>query len=1108
MAVGGVTYDLFDSLEDSFSSDLDSLPQELLLGLINQPRQRNGIAGNPLQGDMEEEIELEVGAGLGEGGECPVVDGRVRAEFVPFLEDSDHELAEDVAFLRRRLAVIHRDVLDHPVLKDMMKEDGPSTSDDVELLREQLKSLGSELASIRSALSIKGEDDTKSRTSRMSSRRGSRRASVSSQSSPGRFSHMTDLIHLAGPLTEDAILRTLQSRFYSGEYYTNIGPITVLANPYNCSFPDVALHADPRRHQPLHRVAKDTVKQQLETGHSQVAIFSGENGSGKTYSSQLLLRQLFDVAGGGPETDAFKHLSAAFTVLRSIGSAKTASNSESSRMGHFIEVHVVDGAIFRTKIHCYFIDQSRVVHPARHEKNFHIFYQMLAGLTPEERVKLHLQGYSAYNLKYLSCGQLLCDDMEDRYRFEAWRSSLSVLGIPFADVMRVLAAVLLLGNIEFVEGDGLELDVQGNNEIKSVAALLGVSGVSLYRGLTTRTHNVRGQVFKSLADAATANQIRDALAKALYSRTLNAIVRRANSVRRPASNSGTNSSDSSESVQNGHSGMTNGHHSYRPLTPATSKTSLHQSARSESSQHAMSEGVIGIVDMFGFEASECNQFEHLCMNLCAETLQHFYSTHVFRTTQQSARDEGVYCDVEIDCQDNAPCIELITCQRTGLLSLLDKEGAHTQSASWEGYLQRVVEQHSSHECFSQPECEGPDTSSFTIRHFTGPVTYDASSLLHTNNDAVPDDIICIFSRNNCNFGFVTHLYSNELKVQGGNGPQGMAHRISPPISSDSNGQREGRRTLSRDFQTRLDNLLKTIVMAKPHFVRCIRSNSQEEPELFTRDVVCRQIRALHILETVNLYAGGYPHRMRLKTFNNRFRFLVPWRRRAKMEDMPQDECKLILDGFLQAVDSSDLPYTSANWAIGKKHIFLSEGARQQLESVRDIRRDQAATLIQAYVRRRLCVKKWPSIRRSLELRKRAKSRSRSRSRSRSPHSARNRPQPIPVMENNHDRCDTKTIQQTCCLYGMDMDCPPPVPPSRGYTVNGNMKMSFPQMRVMKQGYPDAGKSDRVLRKGDSVKVVGVSPRRGYLIVEHSNTKLHVPYQLMELRTTNGLAKAC
>lgn len=61
-------------------------------------------------------------------------------------------------------------------------------------------------------------------------------------------------------------------------------------------------------------------------------VASGTSGSGKTYAAMLLLRQLFDVAGGGPETDAFKHLAAAFTVLRSLGSAKTSSNSESSRI--------------------------------------------------------------------------------------------------------------------------------------------------------------------------------------------------------------------------------------------------------------------------------------------------------------------------------------------------------------------------------------------------------------------------------------------------------------------------------------------------------------------------------------------------------------------------------------------------------------------------------------------------------------------------------------------------------------------------------------------------------------------------------------------------------
>jgi hypothetical protein len=44
-------------------------------------------------------------------------------------------------------------------------------------------------------------------------------------------------------------------------------------------------------------------------------------------------------------------------------------------------------------------------------------------------------------------------------------------------------------------------------EIKAVAALLGVSGVALYRGFTTKTRNTRGQVCKSLADVNTVSNL-------------------------------------------------------------------------------------------------------------------------------------------------------------------------------------------------------------------------------------------------------------------------------------------------------------------------------------------------------------------------------------------------------------------------------------------------------------------------------------------------------------------------------------------------------------------------------------------------------------------------
>lgn len=76
-----------------------------------------------------------------------------------------------------------------------------------------------------------------------------------------------------------------------------------------------------------------------------------------------------------------------------------------------------------------------------------------------------------------------------------------VLGIPFLDVVRVLAAVLLLGNVVFVDSVGVEVTVRGEAELSYVASLLGVTAPALLRGITSRTHNARGQIVKSFCDA-------------------------------------------------------------------------------------------------------------------------------------------------------------------------------------------------------------------------------------------------------------------------------------------------------------------------------------------------------------------------------------------------------------------------------------------------------------------------------------------------------------------------------------------------------------------------------------------------------------------------------
>ncbi|GMM36936.1 myosin 1 [Saccharomycopsis crataegensis] len=708
---------------------------------------------------------------------------------------------------------------------------------------------------------------------------------------PPRFNSADDMAELTH-LNEPSVLYNLQQRYMNDLIYTYSGLFLVAVNPYanvplyGPDYVDMYNGSNKNDSKPhIFAITELTYRYMLEKQQHQSILVTGESGAGKTENTKKIIQYLAaitssmktNVNSSGGDTVVVENFEdqiiQANPILESFGNAQTVRNNNSSRFGKFIRIEFSGkGKISGANIDWYLLEKSRVIHQASNERNYHIFYQLLLGLTKSEKENLYINEHANF-FNYLKNGNITIPNVDDKKEFRDLIHAFEVMNFSkeeYWEIFKTAAIILLIGNINFISRSTDKARFSDDSPLTQLCDLLGIDLAAFKQAILTPKVKAGKEFVTQNKTASQAKFSLDSISKSLYERTFKYIVDKIN----------------------------------------------------DKLDHSLSTShFIGVLDIAGFEIFKQNSFEQLCINYTNEKLQQFFNHHMFVLEQNEYIKENInweFIDFGQDLQDT---IDLIESNQNpiGILSVLNEECIVPKSSdkSFINKLNTIWASSisSRHGSSSSKFKKSRYDNGFTVKHYAGEVDYTTDGWLDKNRDPLNQNAVDLLIK--ASNKHIALLFADEEGLD---------------ASGTTNAKKQGAgkggmfRTVAQRHKEQLSDLMTQLSNTYPHFVRCILPNNKKKPHDLDKKLVLDQLRCNGVLEGIRIARAGYPNRIFFKEFYQRYKFLAKQLQAFGSSNDFKKNCEIILN----AIDLEESVYK-----VGLTKIFFKNGILAQLEIKRE-----------------------------------------------------------------------------------------------------------------------------------------------------------------------------